>query len=278
MPNPDDKIIDQITAAAVPLPEVNPPNRPSLTGRRRPAVDWQRINGPPIVQRRGFWGWVGFALTQFAKWTALLILTPLACYVVAGLIGALIAVNSDFQNATDGIEVFIYSGNAHSELIVPLGEGGQDWAKTFSLPPPSKFDPKFSHIAIGWGDRNFYTQTERWSDVTLSTAAKAFFLPTRSVLHVQPVAAPYVSSRSMRVKLSPKQYTALCQSIQSSIADPVPIAGESFGQQDFFYPATEKFHLFNTCNNWVGEKMKAAEIKVGRFTPLPKTVFWHLDN
>lgn len=292
MPKSDDQLIDQITEAALPMSEGNQDadsgahplsNRP-LTGRRKPAVDWQRINGPAVVQRPGALKWTALVLGRSLKWMALLIFTPLACYVAAGVVGALLPVNSDFQNASDGIEIFIYSGNVHSELILPLRRSEQDWTETFpavsSLPaqPTSTGTDGLSHIAIGWGDRNFYTQTEQWSELTLATAANAFFAPTESVLHVQPVAAPYVSSRSMRVKISAEQYAALCQSIQSAIADTQPIPDASFGDQDHFFSATGKFHLFNTCNNWVGERMKAAGIKVGRFTPLPKTVFWHLEN
>ena len=243
---------------------------------RRSAVDWQRVNAEPLPPSRGFFGWIGFILWRTIKWLLLLILMPLICYLLISGIGAWIPVNPDFQPTPRGIEIFVYSGNVHSELILPLKTPDHDWTSVFAT-PPSQPDG-FSHIAIGWGDKEFYTQTGQWSDFDPLTAAKALFLPTESVLRVELVSTPYTSARSMSVKISPDQYASLCQHIEASMSDSQPLEGLSLGDHDQFYKANEKFHLFNTCNNWVGNAMKSAGIKVGRFTPLPKTVFWHLDN
>ena len=253
-------------------------NHPSR-GRRRSPVDWHRINGEPIVPRKGLLGWLWAMIRWTVKWTAILILVPLVCYFAAGAIGAWIPVNDDFKQTYDGIEVFIYSGNAHSEFILPVKTEEKDWSETFPMQDSAAGTSSArSHVAIGWGDRKLYTQTPQWSDLEISTAATAMFLPTDSVLHVEAVSTPYATARSMRIKISTAQYAKLCQFIESTIAAPEPIEGISFGDNDRFYPAKGKYHLFNTCNNWVGEAMKETGIKVGRFTPLPKTVFWHLDN
>jgi len=258
-----------------PSPLGSRPNR----GRRAEPVDWDRINGDPIVPPRGFFGWIGYAVGKLIKWILMLIMVPLICYLVAGGVGAWLPVNEDFTPAHDGVEVFIYSGTAHSEFILPIKTNEKDWTAVFQAPSsPDALSQEFTHVAIGWGDKELYTQTQQWSDLDAAIAAKALFLPTDSVVHAQWVSAPYTSSRSMRTKISPQQYTQLCQFIESTLADANPMEGVAFGDNDHFYAGTGQYHLFNTCNNWVGEAMKAAGIKVGRFTPLPKTVFWHLNN
>ncbi len=258
---------------------VVPPSPNSLsgsktTGRRKPAVDWQRINGEPQPPKRGLFGWLWVVFRRLFKWTAILIIVPLVCYVAIGGVGAWLPENPDFKPTVDGIEIFIYSGNAHSEFILPLKTPEKDWTQHFTIPP----DAALSHIAIGWGDRALYTQTQQWSDLKIGTAISAMFVPSDSVLHGEFVSEPYSSARSVRTRISSEQYQQLCNFIIGSLAEDKPIEGVSFGDFDQFFPATGNYHLFNTCNNWVGNGMKAAGIKVGRFTPLPKTVFWHLNN
>ena len=251
----------------------------STRGRRRPPVDWQRINGEPIVPSKGLFGWLWVIFKWMLKWTLIIVLAPLICYFAIGAIGAWLPENSDFKPTRGGIEIFVYSGNAHSEFILPMKTSEKDWTETFALQGVDGADfGGSSHVAIGWGDRKLYTTTPQWSDLEVATAVTAMFLPTESVLHVEAVSAPYATSRSMRTEISQSQYAKLCQFIESTLADPKPIEGISFGGRDRFYPAKGNYHLFNTCNNWVGEAMKETGIKVGRFTPLPKTVFWHLEN
>jgi Protein of unknown function (DUF2459) len=50
------------------------------------------------------------------------------------------------------------------------------------------------------------------------------------------------------------------------------IEGGAYGTDDAFYYAHGSYHAFNTCNCWVGRGLKAAGVRTGWFTPLPKTV------
>jgi uncharacterized protein (TIGR02117 family) len=252
----------------------NPLGDSASSGRRKPAVDWQRINGEPLPPRRGFLGWLWAAFGWAFKWTAILILVPLFCYLAIGGVGAWLPENVDFKPAPGGVEIFIYSGNAHSEFILPLKTTEKDWTQHFTVTPTGGM----SHIAIGWGDRALYTQTQSWSDLKIRTAVSAMLMPTESVLHGEFVHEPYSSSRSVKTRISSAQYQRLCEFVVGSLAEDQPIEGVSFGDFDQFFSAKGDYHLFNTCNNWIGAGMKAAGIKVGRFTPLPKTVFWHLNN
>lgn len=264
--------MNEFETSSTPTP--SPLGNRRSAGRRKPAVDWQRLNGEPQRPKRGFLGWLWAAFWWMFKWTAILIIVPLVCYFAIGGIGAWLPENSDFKPTADGVEIFIYSGNAHSEFILPLKTPDKDWTQQFAIAPESWT----SHIAIGWGDHKLYTQTQQWADLKLATAISAMLVPTDSVLHAELVAEPYNSSRSVATRISSQQYQQLCEYIVATMAEDQPLEGISFGELDQFIPATGNYHMFNTCNNWVGNGMKAAGIKVGRFTPLPKTVFWHLNN
>jgi uncharacterized protein (TIGR02117 family) len=56
------------------------------------------------------------------------------------------------------------------------------------------------------------------------------------------------------------------------------IDGAAYGSNDAFYEAHGAYHAFNTCNCWVGRGLKAAGVRTGWFTPLPKTVSLYLPT
>ena len=41
---------------------------------------------------------------------------------------------------------------------------------------------------------------------------------------------------------------------------------------DAFYDATGRYSAVRTCNEWVGEGLRRAGVRVGRWTPFPVTV------
>ncbi|MEO6298814.1 MAG: DUF2459 domain-containing protein, partial [Paracoccaceae bacterium] len=53
--------------------------------------------------------------------------------------------------------------------------------------------------------------------------------------------------------------------------NPMPLTAR-YGQTDVFFAANGHFHLFNTCNVWVGETLRAAGIPFGVWTPTPQSV------
>ena len=224
---------------------------------------------------RRLWGWF--------KWCLFLLLAPLFVYLVIALVGAAWPVNSDFEPASDGVEIFILSGDVHTDLILPITTQQQDWREKFPADsfPTNRTD--FTHVSIGWGARQFYLETPTWSDLKVSTVANVLFTPSESVMHVQMIRfEPVISSSVMSTRISPEQYQQLIEFIEASFADdsaqPAAIADAAYSDNDHFYPAIGDYHLFRTCNCWAGAAMQAAGIKVGKFTPLPKTIFWHLDQ
>ena len=203
-------------------------------------------------------------------------------YLLIALIG-LIPVNNEFVPTDDGIEIFVFSGEFHSDIILPVQTGMHDWHAEF---PSSDFqvDPyEATHVAIGWGEKNFYLHTPTWKDLKLSTAAKALLIPSDTVMHVEMTVRPEYGDRYRSVRVSQIQYESIVDFVSRSFVrdenEKVQrIANERFGSCDAFYEARGKYHAFRTCNCWVGEAMKAGGIRVGRFTPLPKSVFLYLDS
>ena len=204
----------------------------------------------------------------------------LLLYVIVVLIG-LIPVNNDFQPADDGIEILLTSNAVHADIILPIRTDVIDWREEFPAHCFSGNVENATHVAIGWGDKGFYIDTPRWSDLRASTVAKALFWPTGSCLHVSFTMRDLPNARTVRI--TPEQYANLVHFIKKSMRsserpETTLIRGAAYLWYDAFFEAKGRYHCFNTCNCWTGRAMQAAGIRTGWFTPLPKTVFLYLPE
>ena len=232
-------------------------------------------------------------IRKFWKWTkrlVFLLLGLIGIYSLAVLVG-MFPVNRDFQETENGIEIFVFSGAFHSDIILPIENSIVDWRTRIS---PSDFKspaPWATHMAFGWGDKDFYINTPSWTDLKISTASYALLMPSDTVMHVTHCTKPFIkdsvnpdgdeSTRS--VTISTEQYFKLIEFISSSFQKDSagllqPISDKCYGSADAFYKGAGTYHAFRTCNCWVGDGLETAGIKTGWFTPLPKSVFHYFPE
>lgn len=201
-------------------------------------------------------------------------------YLLTGLVG-LWPVNLDFRQPDQGIDIYVISSPVHADLVIPWRDAKMDW-NTF-LPSGDFPSPpgRATHAAIGWGDRSFYLHTPTWSDLTLERVIPALCWPTETCLHVEWLTADELPADARRVRLSAEQYARLVDYVrQAFVTDeagrPVLIRGFHFGPQDAFYVARGSYTAVRTCNTWIGDGLATAGVRVGWYTPWPRTVLWHL--
>jgi uncharacterized protein (TIGR02117 family) len=216
----------------------------------------------------------GKRLFRWMKWSA-------AAYAAVVLIG-LIPVNNDFVPTEDGIEIFVVSNEVHADIIVPVKTEVIDWSEEFSVANFESDVSAFSHVAIGWGDKGFFIGTPTWSDLKVSVAFNALLLPSETCLHVS-YTEPKYHQGAASVKVSPEQYKKLVFAIKETFArtetdDPIQIADAAYGSTDTFFEAKGRYHLFNTCNSWVGYGLKKAGVRVPWQSSLPKTPMLYFDS
>ncbi len=139
-----------------------------------------------------------------------------------------------------------------------------------SLLPQFKRKQK-GYLAFGWGDKETYLSTPTTNDFKLSTSLKALFLNTTSLMHVS-----YISNLSnyqdvKKVKLSKEQKKQLKNSIMQSF-DFQKQVYQGYGREDFFYSAKGAYNLINTCNSWVGDKLRDVNVTMPYWTPFSWSV------
>ena len=221
-----------------------------------------------------------------AKLTASLLALPFAAvalYFLVAWLMALFPANTERHDGSATIDAFIISNGAHVDLVFPVKSPAVDWTTIFPLRdfPAPPANP--AYIAIGWGDREFYLNTETLGDITLSRALGALAGGHGTLVHVDYLPDLNFGTQLYRLPLSPAQYASLIAYVRQSLlvspaGEGVAIAGRHYGPRDAFYEARGSYSLFNTCNTWVGTGLAQAGVKTSRWTPLASLVVWHLQE
>lgn len=202
-----------------------------------------------------------------------LLALPLA-YLFAALIGGSIPVHRDWRPPADGVRVFVEDNGIHTGIVVPVAAAGIDWRGR--LRSEHLADPRFAgygHVAFGWGDRDFYVNTPDWRDLRVSTVLHALTGSSTTVMHVEWLPEPQPAPDVRSVILRPEEYRRLARFIAASFAERPAVRHGYFGN-DAFYTARGRYSAGTTCNSWTGAALRAAGVRVGRWTPLSFTVMW----
>lgn len=162
------------------------------------------------------------------------------------------------------ITVFVTSNGWHTGIVLPRAALPPD-----SIPETADF-PRATYFSFGWGDAKYYPAR----DTTVGMALAAAISPSPAVLHFSGLPGLpqtiYPKNETLVLLLSPQQVRGLVAYLDSgfdrsgSDADPPRVESVTPGLDRYsrFYPATGKFHLFNTCNTWVANGLAAAGLDV----------------
>jgi uncharacterized protein (TIGR02117 family) len=211
---------------------------------------------------------------------AVLLAVP-SLYFTAALLGGLIPANAGWSEPKRGITIFVRTNGVHTWLMVPNVAAGVDWRP---LAPASHIeDPRYAgtHIAIGFGNRDFYLNTPTWGDLSPRIALAAAFGRGPSLVHVEHERDPARNEYQRPIVLSQDEYRRLAAHILASFAigasgRSVPLIGRGYGPADVFYEGRGRYDAYRTCNEWTGEALRAAGVRTGIWTPLSQSIMLRL--
>lgn len=188
------------------------------------------------------------------------------------------ATNRDFVPVQDGVEVFVRSNGAHTDVVLPREEWGDWFPDEHFLDVP----PSASYVAVGWGHKETYLNVATWGDLTPDVALRALFWQGETVTHVAVLDKPQVGENCRSVRISEPQLRSLEEFVRGTFAldesgQPIQVPDAHYHQQDAFYNAKPSYSFLNTCNVWTGDALRQAGIRTGAWTPLPGAVLEHLD-
>ena len=181
-------------------------------------------------------------------------------------------VNSGFRSQPDGVEVFVRSNGAHTDILLPR-EGLERLFESSDFPGPEKGQ---GYLAFGWGHREVYEQVPEWNDLTLRLTLRAAFGLGETALHVSREFRPQTSEKCKSLRISSAQLRALQQYMRNSLAldsqGRSEIGKTHYHDNDVFYQGQGTYTVFNTCNTWTVRGLKQAGITTCVWTPFPGQV------
>jgi uncharacterized protein (TIGR02117 family) len=192
----------------------------------------------------------------------------------AGEIGGLWGTNTDWRAPEDGVIIYVETNGFHTGFILPASAEGIDWHRIF--PPTDLSDMRYhatgatDHVAVGWGERDFYLNTPDWRELNPATMARAAIGSDATLIHVYHMNRPQEGRYARKLVISHAAYRQLADRLMQDIAFPErgtlePIPG--YGGDDVFYKANGRYSLLHSCNVWTGDHLRAIGVRVGAWTP-----------
>lgn len=241
------------------------------------------MSTPAAPRRRWF-----RRLSRACLWSLAALLLLIGLYF-GGAVGlAAISIGGEAQDATDPVEIAIYVGPAHTDVVMPVTNAVQDWRAWLRAAAFAGDTTNFTHVAIGWGDRGFYLETPQWSDLKIATALTAVSGLGQAATHVEFMAAPALHEATadfhmVPVTIDAAHYRRLVEFVQSVFVrddaghpQAIPAHGYWYDGRDAFFEANGSYSLFRTCNVWTCEALRAAGLPRPLWSPFPGGVTRHL--
>lgn len=215
------------------------------------------------------------------KWTLRVLgvlLLMIVLYVGSAFVLSYIPVNSDFKSCDQKcVQIYLLTNGVHTDLVLPIRSRHKDWSESIAFKHTQSKDSLMNFIAFGWGERQFYLETPTWAELKLGTAVRALFVPSPAAMHVTYYKYMAESKDCKKISISWMEYNQMVEYIDDSFRRNTEggftlIKNLSYGDDDCFYEAKGKFHLFYTCNTWTNNGLKHSGLRASVWTPFDRAI------
>ena len=205
----------------------------------------------------------------------LFLLLIIVIYLLAAICLSLISTSPKTEDCPGDHVVYLASNGIHLDILIEkekldsriLDKLHKDWSSRY--------------IGFGWGDKGFYLNTPTWADLKFKTVISSMFLKSETAMHI----TSYFELRQdyIKVELCDSQMTKLISFIEESFkVNPdgsfVEIENSGYTQYDYFYNAKGSYNCINTCNEWVNDGLKVADIKTSIWSPFDRGILYQMKK
>ena len=201
------------------------------------------------------------------------IVSILFFYTVLAYLFMLFPSNGSTTDKPKEQKIYILYDSMHTDIVLNLESSKIDWNR---LLPEVVQGRKKGYLGFGWGDKETYLNTPTWDDLKYSTALKALFLNTLSLLHVGYYRDIHRYQEVKEVALTQKQFEALEQGLKREFSKKPHYESKGFGSDDSFYTSNRAYNAIKTCNSWSGDRLREANISMSYWTPFSFNVLGSL--
>lgn len=175
--------------------------------------------------------------------------------------------------------IYIINNGAHTDIVMPVHTEVIHWNEWIPYENTRGKDSTLEWIAMGWGDKGFYLETETWADLKASVAINAAFGLSTTAIHATYYRNMQEGERCRKINISREQYQSLVAFIQHSFQTDEAgkykyvVTDKQYGANDAFYDAKGSYSMLHTCNTWANNALKAAGLKACKWTAFYKGIF-----
>ena len=156
--------------------------------------------------------------------------------------------------------IIVTSNGWHSSIVIARRD-----LPSGRIPETADF-PRSRFLEFGWGDAEYYPAENPGVMMTL----RAALMPTLAVVHVAGLNAEpadfFGGYEVIAVQADDQGFARLVDFIDASFersgAARIEASGPGLYATSRFYPATDRFHLGNTCNTWTARALATAGLDV----------------
>ncbi len=210
---------------------------------------------------------------KYLKRTLLFILSLIALYFIVAIILSYVPASTDEITETQNNEIYIQSNGTHLDIVIPTSQLDSAFRTELNLPPNSQY------VCFGWGNKEFFFNVPEWKDLSFGLAFRALFFRLESAMHV--ISYSEKKEKWISVKVNKIQIQQLNKFISESFAkkEKVLTPCKKIGEENknCFYDANGRYSCMNTCNVWVNDALKAANIPTSIWSPFHFGILYHLD-
>jgi len=195
------------------------------------------------------------------------VVLAIVLFALAGWIGSVIPRNGEWREPGQGIQIMVGTNGVHTELVLPLVTPEKDWRGEFPAADLALPSGDYTHVAIGWGEREVFLNTPTWWDLSPLTVLRVIGVGGDGLLHVSHYVRPAPSADFRPLTLTGEQYRRLVAGIERTLPRGPRVRYPGYGRQDVFYDAPGRYTAANTCNQWTSDTLAAAGVRTGWWTP-----------
>lgn len=206
----------------------------------------------------------------------------IAVFLLTAWIGAAIPRNhawtEPFADEAGVVSIMVGTNGVHTELVLPLVTPGMDWRPLFPAADVPAADQPYTHVAVGWGEREVFLNTPTWADLDPVDAIRAL-IGGDALLHVAHYVRPAPGPDNRPLRMRAQEYARLVQRIRAALPpDHRRARYPGYATHDVFYDAVGTYSWRNTCNQWTADTLAAAGVRIGTWSPLAGGVMRWIDE
>jgi uncharacterized protein (TIGR02117 family) len=200
-------------------------------------------------------------------WVLLALYLAIGLFLLAAWIGSSIPRNQAWREPEQGVGIMVGTNGIHTELVLPLVTAEKDWRPTFPAADLSLPGRDYTHVAVSWGEREVFLETPTWWDLKPTTALRVIGIGGDGLIHASHYVRPAPSDEMRPLRLTSAEYSRLVAAIEAVLPQGQRVRHDGYGPQDVFYDAPGSYTVDNTCNQWTGNMLAAAGVRMGWWTP-----------